>query len=65
MPTNPSSDSVLLKRAPQFSGRRKKREAVNLVTEFIARREQARVRDLFGKLRWNSSFDYKRERSRR
>jgi Arc/MetJ family transcription regulator len=66
MATNLSIDPDLLERALEVSGRKTKREAVNLaLTEFIARREQARVKELFGKLRWSSSFDYKKERSRR
>lgn len=32
--------------------------------EFIARREQARIVELFGTLDWDGQFDYKRERSR-
>ena len=32
--------------------------------EFIARREQRRVADLFGKLTWDEAFDHKAERSR-
>ena len=33
--------------------------------DFIARREQRRVAELFGKLEWDASFDYKTERARR
>jgi hypothetical protein len=32
--------------------------------EFIARREQTKLAELFGKLDWDSSYDYKAERSR-
>ena len=32
---------------------------------FVARREQERILDLFGKLDWDEEFDYKRERHRR
>jgi hypothetical protein len=32
--------------------------------EFIARRRQKRFLDLMGKLDWESSYDYKAERSR-
>jgi hypothetical protein len=35
------------------------------VQEFIARREQRRVSELFGKLDWDSSYNYKTERARR
>ena len=33
--------------------------------EFIARREQKRLLELFGKLDWDSAYDYKAERDRR
>lgn len=32
--------------------------------EFIARRQQKRLLDLFGKLDWDSSYDYKAGQSR-
>lgn len=32
--------------------------------EFIARREQKRVAELFGKLEWDASYAYKAQRSR-
>ena len=32
--------------------------------EFIARREQLEILDLFGKLDWDPDYDYKAERSR-
>ena len=33
--------------------------------EFIARREQERLLELFGKLDWDDEYDYKQERTRR
>lgn len=33
--------------------------------EFLARREQAGILDLFGTLEWDETYDYKQERSRR
>jgi hypothetical protein len=32
--------------------------------KFIARRRQKRLLDLIGKLEWDSSYDYKAERTR-
>ena len=65
MATNLSIDPRLLERAVEVSGERTKKAAVTLaLTEFIARRQQVRLRRLFGKLRWNPKFDYKKERSR-
>ena len=65
MATNLSIDPELLERALELSGERTKKAAVNkALREFIARREQKEILQLFGKLDWNKSFDYKKERSR-
>ena len=42
----------------------KKGAVTKALEEFIARREQRRIIDLFGKLDWDESFNYKAERSR-
>ena len=66
MATNLSIDPELLDKALQISGEKTKKAAVTqALKEFIARREQARVKELFGQLEWDTSFDYKRERSRK
>ena len=65
MATNLSIDPDLLTRALELSGEKTKKATVNLaLREFIARREQTRLRELFGQLEWSTDFDYKRERSR-
>jgi len=65
MATNLAIDPDILERAVKVSGERTKRAAVTkALQEFIARREQRHVADLFGKLEWDASFDYKAERSR-
>lgn len=65
MATNLAIDPDLLNRALAVSGERTKKAAVTkALQEFIARREQRRVADLLGKLKWDDSFDYKAERSR-
>lgn len=65
MATNLSIDPELLERALEVSGEKTKKAAVTkALEEFIARRRQKRVLELMGKLEWDSSFDYKRERSR-
>lgn len=65
MSTNLSIDPDLLERALELSGERTKKAAVNkALREFIAHREQKRIAGLFGKLDWDSDFDYKKERSR-
>ncbi len=65
MATNLSIDPALIDRALAVSGERTKKAAVTkALQEFIARREQKRLLELFGKLEWNTDYDYKIERSR-
>ncbi len=66
MATNLAIDPELIERALELSGESTKRAAVTkALTEFIARREQKRLLDLFGSLEWSPDYDYKAERSRR
>ena len=66
MATNLAIDPELIERALELSGERTKRAAVTkALTEFIARREQKRLLDLFGNLEWSPDYDYQAERSRR
>ena len=59
-------DPKLLDRALAVSGEKTKKDAVTkALQEFIARREQRRLVDFFGKVEWNPDYDYKKERSRR
>ncbi len=65
MATNLSIDPELLERALAVSGEKTKRAAVTkALKEFIARREQLRLLELFGSLDWDIEYDYKTERSR-
>jgi Arc/MetJ family transcription regulator len=65
MATNLSIDPELIERALQVSGERTKRAAVTkALEEFIARRRQKKLLNLLGKLEWDSSYDYKADRSR-
>ena len=65
MATNLSLDPKLIERALEVSGERTKKAAVTrALEEFIARRKQRGLIDLMDKLEWESSFDYKVERSR-
>ncbi len=65
MATNLSIDPELLDRALEVSGERTKKAAVTkALREFIARREQKRILELFGSLDWEPDYDYKAERSR-
>jgi Arc/MetJ family transcription regulator len=65
MPTNLAIDPDLLERALSVSGEKTKKAAVTqALKEFIARREQKRLLELFGGLDWDPDYDYQSERSR-
>lgn len=65
MATNLSIDPDLIERALEVSGERTKKAAVTkALQEFVARRRQKRLLDLVGKLEWDSSYDFKVERTR-
>ena len=65
MATNLAIDPELIERALEISGERTKKAAVTkALQEFIARREQKQLAELFGSLDWNADYDYKTERSR-
>jgi Arc/MetJ family transcription regulator len=65
MATNLDLDPDLVERALALSGESTKRAAVtSALREFIARREQKRLLELFAQLEWDAGYDYKRERSR-
>ncbi len=65
MATNLSIDPALLDKALEVSGEKTKKAAVTqALIEFIAKRERAQIKELFGQLEWDSEYDYKKERSR-
>lgn len=65
MATNLSIDPKLIDLALRVSGEKTKKAAVTrALEEFIARRRQKEILELVGKLEWDTSFDYKAERSR-
>ena len=65
MATNLSIDPALLDEALAVAGEKTKKATVTrALQEFIARRRQRELVELFGKLDWDEDFDYKRERSR-
>jgi Arc/MetJ family transcription regulator len=65
MATNLSIDPELINKALEVSGEKTKKAAVTkALQEFIARREQRRILQLFATLEWDPIYDYKRERSR-
>lgn len=65
MATNLALDPDLLDHAFRISGEPTKKAAVTrALQEFIARREQRQIAELFGQLDWDATYDYKAERSR-
>ena len=65
MATNLAIDPELLERALAVSGERTKTATVTrALEEFVARREQPPLLELFGALDWDRGYDYKSERSR-
>lgn len=65
MATNLAIDDDLLTEALQVGGHRTKKDTVNeALREYIQRRKQAKVVDLFGKIEFDSGYDYKKQRRR-
>lgn len=65
MPTNLAIDESLLEEALRIGGRRTKKDTVTeALREYIARRKQARVAELFGTIEFDERYDYKKQRGR-
>ena len=66
MATNLAIDPQLLDKALKVGGEKTETATVNrALREFIARREQKRLLDLFGKLDWDARYNHKGDRTRR
>jgi len=66
MATNLALDDDLVEEAKRLGKHQSKRAAVNsALAEYVARRKRRRILGLFGKLPWDSKYDYKAERRRR
>ena len=65
MATNLAIDDGLLKAAQKIGHHKTKRATVNAaLDEYIRRRKQLEVLDLFGSVKYASDYDYKRSRQR-
>lgn len=63
MATNLSIDTNLLNEALLISGLATKKDTVNqALTEFVQRRKQKEITELFGKLPLDADYDYKKGR---
>ena len=66
MATNLALDDTLLEEALKIGGRATKKETVTeALEEYIRRRKQARIVDLFGSIDVDPAYDYKKQRRRR
>lgn len=65
MATNLAIDNDLLHEALELSGLKTKKETVNLaLKEFVNRRKQSEIIEIFGKMDPDPGYDYKRGRRR-
>jgi len=65
MPTNLALDDRLIEKARRIGGWRTKKEAVTAaLREYIKRRQQRRIVELFGTVPFDPDYDYKAERKR-
>jgi Arc/MetJ family transcription regulator len=65
MATNLALDDELIEEALRLGGHRTKRETVTeALQEYVLRRKQLRVLELFGKVEFDPKYDYKKARQR-
>ena len=65
MATKLAIDDRLLDEALRLGGQRTKKDTVTeALREYIQRRKQAMMPDLFGKIDFDPKYDYKRQRCR-
>ncbi len=65
MPTNLAIDDDLITEAQKIGGHRTKKDTVNeALREYIQRRRQAKLVELFGKIDVDPTYDYKKQRRR-
>lgn len=64
MPTNLALDDKLIEEALKIGKHKTKRETVNAaLQEYILSRKQRKLKELFGKIDYDSSYNYKKQRS--
>jgi len=65
MPTNLAIDDELLEEARRVGGHRTKKATVTeALQEYIQRRKQLELLDLFGTIDYDEDWDYKKQRKR-
>jgi hypothetical protein len=66
MPTNLALEDRLIEEARQLGHHKTKKEAVTAaLDEYIRRRKQLAILDLFGKIEYDENYDYKQARRKR
>lgn len=66
MATNLALDAKLLEQALEVGEFNTKKDTVNeALREFIERRQQKRVLELFGKIDWDETYNHKQGRTRK
>jgi Arc/MetJ family transcription regulator len=66
MATNLALDDRLISDAVRVGKHKTKRDAVNAaLTEYVRRRKQLRILDLFGKIEYDATYDYKAARGKK
>lgn len=66
MATNLAIDDRLLEEARKVGGHKTKKATVTeALTEYIQRRRQQKILDLFGRVSVDANYDYKAQRRRR
>lgn len=65
MATNLALDDNLIAQAQKVGHHKTKKEAVTIaLREYVARRKQIEAIDLFGKIDFDKTYDYKKARAR-
>ena len=65
MATNLQIDEHLMQEALELGGHRTKRAVVEeALHEYVMRRKQLQIVDLFGTIEYNEDYDYKEQRNR-
>ena len=66
MATNLAIDDKILVMAQSIAGIKTKKDTVNLaLKEFVQRRKQEEIISLFGKIKYEDDYDYKKMRNRK
>ena len=66
MATNLEIDNELMQEALQLSGHRTKRAVVKeALQEYVQRRKQLKITELFGMIEYDDDYDYKKQRRRK